>query len=87
MPDGDVPLTALIEGGAQERGRRAGTENVPGVMGLAAALKESCAHLAENAAKVSALRDRLITGLSKIPHSVLNGRPCPPPPRQCELLL
>lgn len=71
----DVPLTALIEGGAQERGRRAGTENVPGVMGLAAALKESCAHLAENAAKVSALRDRLITGLSKIPHSVLNGDP------------
>ena len=71
----DVPLTALIEGGAQERGRRAGTENVPGVMGLAAALKESCAHLAENAAKVSALRDRLIAGLSKIPHSVLNGDP------------
>ena len=71
----DVPLTALIEGGAQERGRRAGTENVPGVMGLAAALKESCAHLAENAAKVSALRDRLIAGLSQIPHSVLNGDP------------
>ena len=71
----DVPLTALIEGGAQERGRRAGTENVPGVMGLAAALKESCAHLAENAAEVSALRDRLIAGLSKIPHSVLNGDP------------
>ena len=70
-----IPLFPLIEGGAQERGRRAGTENVPGVMGLAAALKESCAHLAENAAKVSALRDRLIAGLSKIPHSVLNGDP------------
>ena len=71
----DIPLTALIEGGAQERGRRAGTENVPGIVGLAAALKESCAHLAENAAKVSAMRDRLIAGLSQIPHSVLNGDP------------
>lgn len=70
-----VPLTSLIEGGAQERGRRAGTENVPGVMGLAAALEESCAHMDENAARVSALRDRLIAGLSQIPHCALNGDP------------
>lgn len=70
-----IPLSSLIEGGAQERGRRAGTENVPAIVGMAAALEESCAHMAENAAKVSALRDRLITGLSKIPHSALNGDP------------
>ena len=70
-----VALTNLIEGGAQERGKRAGTENLPGIMGMAAALEESCAHLTENAATVSALRDRLIAGLSEIPHSVLNGDP------------
>ena len=70
-----VPLTNVIEGGAQERGKRAGTENVPGIMGLAAALEESCAHMDENAANVSALRDRLIAGLSKIPHCALNGDP------------
>ena len=68
-----VPLTALIEGGAQERGKRAGTENVPAIMGMAAALEEACGKLGENAATVSALRDRLIDGLSEIPHSVLNG--------------
>lgn len=68
-----VALTNLIEGGAQERGKRAGTENIPGICGMAAALEESCAHLTENALKVSALRDRLIAGLSEIPHSVLNG--------------
>lgn len=68
-----VPLTNLIEGGAQERGRRAGTENVAGVVGLAAALKEATDNLAENMKKVSALRDKLIRGLSAIPHSVLNG--------------
>ena len=62
-----VPLTSLIEGGAQERGKRAGTENVSAVAGMAAALEESCAHMAENAAKVSVLRDRLIAGLSQIP--------------------
>ena len=70
-----IPLTNVIEGGAQERGKRAGTENVPGIMGLAAALKEACDHIDENAAKVSALRDQLIAGLSRIPHSALNGDP------------
>ena len=68
-----VPLTSLIEGGAQERGKRAGTENIPAIMGMAAALEEACAHIDENAEKVSALRDRLIAGLSNIPHSALNG--------------
>ena len=70
-----VPLTSIIEGGAQERGKRAGTENIPAIMGMAAALEEACAHIDENAKKVSALRDRLIEGLSKIPHSALNGDP------------
>ena len=68
-------LTNLIEGGAQERGKRAGTENLPAIMGMAAALEDACAHLDENAKRVSALRDRLIDGLSKIPHSALNGDP------------
>ena len=68
-----ILLTPLIEGGAQERGKRAGTENVPAIMGMAAALDEACAHLDENAAKLTALRDKLIAGLSKIPHSILNG--------------
>ena len=68
-----VPLTNLIEGGAQERGKRAGTENVPAIMGMAAALEEACAHMEENAAKVTALRNRLIDGLTQIPHSALNG--------------
>ncbi len=66
-----VPLTNLIEGGAQERGRR----NVPAIAGMAAALEKSCSHMVENAAKVSALRDKLISGLSQIPHSALNGDP------------
>ena len=70
-----IPLVNIIEGGAQERGKRAGTENVPGIMGLAAALKDACDHIDENAAKVSALRDQLIAGLSQIPHSALNGDP------------
>ena len=70
-----VPLTSLIEGGAQERGKRAGTENLPAIMGMAAALEDACAHIDENVRKVSALRDRLIAGLSKIPHSALNGDP------------
>ena len=68
-----IRLTNIIEGGAQERGHRAGTENIPGIMGLAAALKDSCSRLDENISKVSALRDRLIDGLSEIPHSALNG--------------
>ena len=69
------PLVNVIEGGAQERGKRAGTENLPAICGMAAALEEACAHLDENAAKVSAMRDKLIAGLSKIPHSALNGDP------------
>ena len=69
------PLVNLIDGGAQERGKRAGTENIPGICGMAAALEEACAHIDENAAKVSALRDKLIAGLSQIPHSALNGDP------------
>ena len=68
-----ILIQNLIEGGAQERGKRAGTENIPGIMGLAAALEDACAHLDENMAKVTALRDRLIEGLSKIPHCALNG--------------
>ena len=70
-----IPLTNIIEGGAQERGKRAGTENIPGIVGMAAALKDMCDHIDENAAKVSALRDKLIAGLAKIPHSILNGDP------------
>lgn len=68
-----IPLTVLIEGGAQERGKRAGTENLPAIMGMAAAAKEAVAQIDENAKKVSALRDRLIKGLSEIPHSAVNG--------------
>ena len=68
-----IPLASLIEGGAQERGRRAGTENIPAIMGMAAALKESCAHLDNRAKRLHILRDQLIDGLSQIPHSILNG--------------
>ena len=70
-----IVLTNIIEGGAQERGKRAGTENLPGIMGMAAALDEACDHMEEIAVKVSALRDKLIAGISKIPHSILNGDP------------
>lgn len=70
-----VPLTPLIEGGAQERGKRAGTENVPAVAGMAAALKEAVAGMEENAARLRMLRDRLIEGLNTIPHAALNGDP------------
>ncbi|MGM9563085.1 MAG: cysteine desulfurase NifS [Faecousia sp.] len=70
-----LTLTTLIAGGAQERGKRAGTENIPAIMGMAAALEEACAHMEENARAVSALRDKLIAGLSKIPHCALNGDP------------
>ena len=69
------PLVSIIEGGAQERGKRAGTENIPGICGMAAALKEACDHMDENMPRVAAMRDRLIEGLSKIPHSALNGDP------------
>ena len=66
-------LTSIIEGGAQERGKRAGTENLPAIMGMVAALEESIANLEENTKKVTAMRDKLIAGLSQIPHSALNG--------------
>ena len=68
-----IRLVNLIEGGAQEKGKRAGTENVAGVAGMAAALQESAAHMRENAAHMQKIRDRLIEGLSEIPHSALNG--------------
>ena len=68
-----VPLVNIIEGGAQELRRRAGTENLPGIMGMAASLVESCEKMVEETRHVTALRDRLIEGLSKIPHSALNG--------------
>ena len=68
-----IALTNLIEGGAQERGKRAGTENIPGIMGAVAALEESCAAMDADAEKMTRLRDRLIAGLSRIPHSALNG--------------
>ena len=68
-----IRLTNLIEGGAQERGKRAGTENIPAIMGMASALEEACSHIDENTKKLTVLRDKLIAGLSEIPHSILNG--------------
>ena len=70
-----APLSSLIEGGAQERGRRAGTENVAGVVAMAAALEEAAAGIDGNAKRLIPLRDRLIAGLAKIPHGALNGDP------------
>lgn len=70
-----VPLVNVIEGGAQERGKRGGTENLPAIMGMAAALEDACAHMEENTKKVTALRDKLIVGLSTVPHAALNGDP------------
>nr|WP_317324854.1 cysteine desulfurase NifS [uncultured Flavonifractor sp.] len=68
-------LPALIQGGGQEKGRRSGTENVPGAVGMAAALKEAVDHLPEEMARLSALRDRLIAGLSALPYASLTGHP------------
>ena len=68
-----IALTNVIEGGAQERGKRAGTENLPAIMGMVAALEDAIANLESNTAKVTAMRDKLIAGLSQIPHSALNG--------------
>jgi len=68
-----IRLVNVIEGGAQERGKRAGTENIPAIMGMAQALEDAAAHLDENAEKMTVLRERLIAGLAEIPHAVLNG--------------
>ena len=68
-----IELISLMEGGGQERGKRPGTENLPAIMGMAAALKEECTLMEQNEAKVIAMRDRLIQGLSQIPYSILNG--------------
>ena len=68
-----VPLTSLIDGGAQERGRRAGTENLPGIVGMTTALRETVAEREAEAARLTVLRNRLISGLNEIPHSALNG--------------
>ncbi len=68
-----LPLVNVIEGGAQERGKRAGTENIAGICSMAAAIVDACDHIDENMPRVAAMRDRLIEGLSKIPHSALNG--------------
>lgn len=68
-----IVLTNLIDGGAQERGKRAGTENLPAIVGMAAALREAAGQLEETTAKLLPLRDRLISGLLEIPHTVLNG--------------
>ena len=68
-----IALTNVIEGGAQERGKRAGTENLPAIMGMVAALEDAITNLEANTAKVTAMRDKLIAGLSQIPHSALNG--------------
>ncbi len=68
-----IALTNIIEGGAQERGKRAGTENVQGIAAMAAALKDTASRMKENTERLKACRDRLIKGLSEIPHSALNG--------------
>lgn len=68
-----VPLINVIEGGAQERGKRGGTENIPAIMGMAAALDQACSNMEAVSAKLIPLRDQLIQGLSQIPHSILNG--------------
>ena len=68
-----IPLETVISGGGQEHGKRAGTENVPAIMGMAAALEEACTGMEENSRKLTLLRDRLIAGLNQIPYSELNG--------------
>ena len=67
------PLVNVIEGGAQERGKRGGTENIAGICAMAAAMADACEHIDENMPRVAAMRDKLIAGLSQIPHSALNG--------------
>jgi len=70
-----IPLVNVIEGGAQERGKRGGTENIAAICGMAAAMEDACSHIDENMPRVAAMRDKLIEGLSQIPHSALNGDP------------
>ena len=70
-----IPLVNVIDGGAQERGKRSGTENLPAICGMAAALRDAQDHMQENMAAITAMRDRLIEGLSRIPHCALNGDP------------
>ena len=68
-----IVISNIIEGGAQERGKRGGTENIPAIISMAAAFEDACSKIDENAKKLTKMRDRLIEGLSKIPHSILNG--------------
>ena len=70
-----IPLLPFQEGGAQERGKRGGTENLPSIVGMAAALKETVTNQEEEAVRLTALRDKLIAGLSQVPRSRLNGHP------------
>lgn len=68
-----IPISCLIEGGAQEHGKRAGTENIPAIMGMAAALEDACTNMSAYTEKVTLLRNRLVEGLSQVPHGILNG--------------
>ncbi|MBO7289610.1 MAG: aminotransferase class V-fold PLP-dependent enzyme, partial [Clostridia bacterium] len=68
-----IVVSNIIEGGAQERGKRGGTENIPAIVSMAAAFEDACLKIDENSKKLTKMRDRLIEGLSKIPHSILNG--------------
>jgi len=70
-----IAMTSLIEGGTQEYGKRAGTENLPAIMGMATALKEAVSRIDKNTTKLTSLRDKLIHGLLEIPHTILNGDP------------
>lgn len=68
-----IVVSNIIEGGAQERGKRGGTENIPAIVSMAAAFEDACSKIDENSKRLTGMRDRLIDGLSKIPHSILNG--------------
>lgn len=82
-----IPLATLIHGGAQERGKRGGTEDIPGICGAAAAFDEACATIEQNAAYLTPLRDRLIAGLTAIPHTALNGDSARAAAGECERVL
>ena len=70
-----IPIRNFMEGGAQEFRKRGGTENMPGILGMAAALEEACSHMAEDSARVARMRDRLIEAIGKLPKTRLNGHP------------